>query len=159
LKQVSLQGINIRKIKGWFEEFIVNRIDLIRLIGGRSMVFPCKLTYNELFLSFTILVDIEAGGYIFIDIKTVRRLYKRLGFPYITDFKPIPILEFDGIPNQKISYVIIIYLYIDNRMISNTIALILDINKIYDVILRYRWLTEYDVIIDYRNKILKWLKG
>jgi hypothetical protein len=123
------------------------------------MVFPYKLAYNGLSLPFTTFMDIRVKEYIFIDIKTVRRLYKRLESPYITDFKLIPISGFDGILNQKINRVIVIYLYIDGRMISNTIALMLDMNKIYDVILGHRWLIEYDVIIDCRNKTLKWLKG
>jgi hypothetical protein len=102
------------------------------------MVFPYKLAYNELSLSFTTFVNIGAGRYIFIDIKTARRLYKRLEFPYVIDFKLILILGFDGISNQKISYAIVIYLYIDSRMIFNTITLMLNMNKIYDIILKYR---------------------
>jgi hypothetical protein len=158
LKQVSLQGINIRKIKEWFGKFIVSRIDLIRLIGGRSIVFLYKLIYNGLSLPFTTLVNTGVKGYMFINIKTVRRLHKRLGSLYITDFKPIPISGFDDVLNQKISCVIIIYLYINGRMIFNAIALMLNINKIHDVILGYRWLTKHDIMIDCRNKTLKWFK-
>jgi hypothetical protein len=63
------------------------------------MVFPCRLAYNGFFLPFTTLIDIGAGEYMFIDIKTARKLYKRLGSLYVTDFKFIPVSGFDDVPN------------------------------------------------------------
>lgn len=134
-------------------------IDLRKLVGGRSLSFPCTITRNGVGITVTALIDTGANGYAFIDRTCAERITKKLGLQRSPLEREIPVTDYKGQNGSPIKSVLWTDLWIDGRLERAAPMLELDTGPENEVLLGRKWLAYHGILPDARRHRLVWPEG
>lgn len=114
-----------------------------------------QIAYNGISISMTILAEIGANGYLFIDTQRAIEMAKFFGISTKRLSKSIGTKGYNGQPGTAITHTITCHLLIDGRRFLNQPLLVTPLGQ-HDLIIGRRWFAKHDVWLDVRNQGLVW---
>ena len=131
----------------------MSKVDLSRLIGGKSFTIPCILSRNGYGVKTTALADSRANAFTLLDAKCAQKISKFLNTLFEKLERPILVKGYNEQTRKPITSILQIYLSVDGRRQYNVPFLIIDLRH-YNVILRRKQLAYLDLQLDVRNRLL-----
>jgi hypothetical protein len=133
----------------------MSKVDLSRLMGGKSFTVPCTLSRNGCGVTTTALADTGANAFALLDTKCARKVSEFLNTSLETLERPVPVKGYNGQMGEPITSALRIHLRINGRRLYNMPFLVTDLGH-HDVILGREWLAYLDLWLDVRNRQLIW---
>ncbi len=84
----------------------ISEVDLSQLIGSKSFVVYCILSRNGYRVETTVLADIRANAFVFIDTKYATKLSEFLNAPIEPLLKPVPVKGYDSHKGNPITSIL-----------------------------------------------------
>jgi hypothetical protein len=131
----------------------MSKVNLSRLMGGKSFTIPCTLSRNGCGVNTTALADSRANAFALLDTKCTKKVSEFLNTPLETLERPILVKGYNGQYGKPITSILRIHLHINGRRQYNVPLLVIDLGH-HDVILGRKWLAYLDLWLDVWNRQL-----
>ena len=119
-------------------------------------IVPYSLVYNRIYIIYiSILLDLGANGFAFLDTRCAKDVMKFLGRKATPLGRPITAKGYDGVPGKPITHYLSLDLVIDRRRLVEIPFLILDLGN-HDMILGAKWMSYFDIYPDLKRHKLIW---
>ena len=125
--------------------------------AGEALVALCMLGKNSK-IKTTVLLDMGATKYLFVDPAMTRCLCDKLVIELIQLSKPKAIQGFDGKQAPSVTHAIYPIMTVKDHRETTTLMLITKLNQ-HQIILRKPWMKKHGAVLDMRNDQLSFWPG